>query len=91
VTDLEAVSGRPLVLSEIGVDSKNKDAWLAGLGGFLGANKRIVGFVYYNTSKQTTGATGYYRIDQRASYTAALRSTLAQLPDPEPGADQRCH
>jgi mannan endo-1,4-beta-mannosidase len=78
VAALKVLSGKPIVLSEIGSDGPNKTSWLQGLGGFIAADKRIAGFVYFNTSPQTTGATGDYRIDE-AGELAALRTSLAEL------------
>jgi hypothetical protein len=81
VSALEGLTSKPIVLSEIGVDGPNKANWLRELGPFVKANPKIAGFVYFNTSPQTTGATGNYRIDQHSSDLAALHSSLAQLGD----------
>ncbi|MCW2524345.1 MAG: glycoside hydrolase, family 26 [Frankiales bacterium] len=76
---LTGLSDKPVVLSEIGSDGSNKVSWLRDLGGFIKANSEITGFVYFNTSPQTTGATGNYRIDQQSADVNALRSTLTDL------------
>jgi mannan endo-1,4-beta-mannosidase len=86
VSQLDRLTSKPIVLSEIGADGSNKVEWLRELGPFLQANSRIAGFVYFNTSPQTTGATGNYRIDQRLEDLVALRASLAQLGLVAPGS-----
>jgi len=49
------------------------------LGSFIDANRRVVGFVYFNTSPQTTGATGNYRIDGKSGYLGAFRHSLRDI------------
>jgi hypothetical protein len=83
---LTALSDKPVLLSEIGSDGSNKAIWLGQLGPFVKANPEIEGFVYYNTSPQTTGASGNYRIDQQKSDLAALRDSLAELGLPGNGS-----
>ncbi|UQX90265.1 hypothetical protein M6D93_09755 [Jatrophihabitans telluris] len=79
VAALQHLSTRPLLLAEIGVEGSEQASWLAQLGPFMAANPRIRGFVYYDTTPETTGATGYYRIDKNPASVQALRTSLSGL------------
>lgn len=78
LTALAAVSAKPVLLSEVGVEGPAKAEWLSQLAPFVAANSQIAGVVYFNTSAGTTGATGNYRIDQQPADLAALNSSLPQ-------------
>jgi hypothetical protein len=84
---LHAVTHRPVVLSEIGTDAPGKATWLAALGPYLKVRPAVVGFVYFDTSPATTGATGLYDLDDptdRAAFARGLRA----LEPPTPGKDR---
>jgi hypothetical protein len=76
LTQLEALTGKPLLLSEIGADGTSKASWIASLAPLLKAHPRLAGFVWFNTTPQTTGASGYYRFDDTPADLAAFRAML---------------
>jgi hypothetical protein len=82
LAELRHVSAKPVILSEIGADGHGKVAWLAGLGSWLVQHPSIVGFVYFDTSPVSTGATGDYAFSSSPSTLGALRSTLPPLAGP---------
>jgi beta-mannanase len=73
---------RPVVLSEIGADGAYKTAWIESLAPYIEHTASIAGFIWFNTSPKTTGATGYYRIDDSPSQVSAFRAVLARLSIP---------
>lgn len=76
---LQRLSGKPVVLAEIGVEGSSQASWLGQLGPFVQANPRIRGMVYFDTTPESTGASGYYRIDKNAAALYALRRSLDSL------------
>ncbi|MEO3935347.1 glycosyl hydrolase [Dermatophilaceae bacterium Soc4.6] len=80
VEALSRLGPQPLVLAEIGVDGAGKAAWLRNLGPYLRQTTRVSGFVYFNTTPQTTGATGHYALG--SGDVPAFRTTLEQLAAP---------
>lgn len=76
---LLALSKRPVILAEVGADGAAKASWIAGFGGFVSSASRVVGFVWFNTSTETTKATGDYRFDDSPANTAAFAAMLAKL------------
>jgi putative protein kinase ArgK-like GTPase of G3E family len=75
------VSGsKPVVLAETGVDGAAKTAWITAFGGWLTTHGRIVGFVWFNTTPFTSGASGDYRFDDVTANALAFRRTLAGVP-----------
>jgi mannan endo-1,4-beta-mannosidase len=78
IAELRAVTGRPVILSEIGADGPNKLRWLAALGAYILSEPAIAGFVYYDTAPSTTGASGTYALES-ASEFSAFRSALASI------------
>jgi hypothetical protein len=75
---IETISKRPVILSEIGADGPGKAAWIEGLGQLIHADPRIRGFVWFNTTMQTTGATGDYVFTDSDADVTAFRELLAQ-------------
>jgi Glycosyl hydrolase family 26 len=75
---IEQLSNRPVILSEIGADGPGKAAWIQSLGQLLRANRRIRGFVWFNTTAQTTGATGDYIFNDNSADVSSFRAMLAQ-------------
>lgn len=73
-----ALTSKPVILSEIGADGPDKSRWISSLGPFLARHHDVAGFVWFNTSPQTTGATGDYRIDDTPGPLDAFRSLLDQ-------------
>ena len=82
VTKLRALTQLPIVLSEIGSDGADKTTWLAALGDYLHEHPRIVGFVYFDTSPASTGATGTYSLDDATERAAFARGLRALHPSP---------
>ena len=79
LVQLRALSSRPVVLSEIGANGPAAPTWVRGLAGYLAANRQIQGFVYFDTSPGTTGATGNYSIRQSPAMVAAFRSMVRAI------------
>ena len=79
VARLAALTHRPVILAEIGAEGAHKTDWIRSLGSYLARTPAIVGFVWFNTTPGTTGATGHYRIDDSPTQVAAFRSMLAAL------------
>lgn len=75
--ELVRLSRRPVILTEVGVDGHAKAKWIADFGRFVASHDRIVGFVWFNTSPATTGATGDYRFDDSAADISAFTKMLA--------------
>ncbi len=78
-SQVRAVTRKPALLSEIGADGADKAAWIAALPAFLADHPDIRGFVWFNTSPQTTGATGDYRIDDTDAHLTAFRDALKEM------------
>jgi len=77
--EIRTFTKKPAILSEMGADGDAKDSWIASLPSFLHDRPGIVGFVWYDTSPETTGATGDYRIDDTPAHLAAFRSALHDI------------
>jgi hypothetical protein len=67
---------RPALLSETGASGPGKVAWTRSLGTFLRAHPDVRGFVWFDTSPGTTGATGDYRIEDTPEHLQAFRDLL---------------
>jgi hypothetical protein len=79
VDELERLSSLPLVLSEIGAEGGSQASWLRQLPFLLRADPRIEGFVYFETSPATTGATGDYQIATSPSSVSAFKAMLRSV------------
>ena len=80
--EVRGFTDKPAMLAEIGASGPGKRAWIASLPAFLDEHPDIEGFVWFNTSPQTTGATGDYRIDEHGADLTAFRSLLHRLGTP---------
>lgn len=76
--EVRELTDKPAILSEIGADGDDKTSWLASLADFIGERPDIVGFVYFNTTPESTGATGHYELATDAELSA-FRGTLREL------------
>lgn len=76
--DVRGLTDKPVILSEIGADGSGKASWIASLGDFVADRPDIVGFVWFNTTPESTGATGDYELSGSAD-VAAFRRTLSQV------------
>lgn len=74
--EVRSLTSRPAMLSETGADGPGKVAWIASLDPFLRHRPGIAGFVWFNTTPESTGATGDYRIDDTAEHLDAFRGLL---------------
>ena len=74
--EVRTVTSRPAVLSETGAAEPGKVRWTTSLAGFLRAHPDVRGFVWFDTSPQTTGATGDYRIEDTPEHLEAFRDLL---------------
>ena len=79
VDQLKHLSSLPLVLSEIGAEGGSQASWIRQLQPFLRHDPRIQGFVYFETSPSTTGATGDYQIATSPRATSAFKEMLRSL------------
>jgi hypothetical protein len=76
---LVALTPKPVLLSETGVDGAAKATWIAAFGTWLARHDRVAGFIWYNTTPSSTGASGDYRFDDTPANAAAFRQSLAGL------------
>jgi hypothetical protein len=74
---LVALTRKPILLSETGADGAVKATWIAAFGNWLARHDRVVGFVWYNTTPSSSGASGDYRFDDTPTNAAAFRQSLA--------------
>ncbi|CUR55233.1 exported hypothetical protein [metagenome] len=74
--EVRTLTSKPAILSEIGADGEDKVRWIDSLPAFLDDRPGIAGFVWFNTSPETTGATGDYRIDDSTEHLDAFRHAL---------------
>ena len=81
---VSAFTSRPVILAEIGADGAHKSEWIASLQEYLASTPSIDGFIWFNTTPASTGATGYYRIDNSANQSAAFKAVLVGLHIPCP-------
>lgn len=77
--EVRDLTDKPALLAEIGADGPGKREWIDSLPAFLDEHPDIEGFVWFNTSPETTGATGDYRIDEDDEDLATFRALLSQL------------
>jgi len=80
ISRLSRLSAKPILLAETGVTGPGKQAWLRNIGDYLESQRRVVGFVYFDTSPGG-GATGDYNIDD-SSDAAALAASLRVIKAP---------
>lgn len=81
-SEVRSFTDRPALLSETGAEGETRSEWIASLVPFLRDRPDIRGFVWFDTSPETTGATGDYRIDDDPASIAALRAALRDLRVP---------
>jgi hypothetical protein len=74
--EVRAFTRRPALLAETGATGPQKVAWMGSLAAFLNDHPDIKGFVWFNTSPESTGASGDYRIDDSAAHLEAFRRLL---------------
>lgn len=77
--EVRELSDRPAILSEIGASGPGKRAWIRALPEFLETRPDIEGFVWFNTSPATTGATGDYRVDTDAPVITTFQQALTSM------------
>ena len=80
--EVRRITRRPALLSETGASGPEKEQWIESLVPFLRERPGIRGFVWFNTSPETTGATGDYRIDDSPDHLRAFRRALTALAIP---------
>jgi hypothetical protein len=66
-------------LSEIGADGPQQAAWISSLPALFDQHPRVAGFIWFNTSPATTGATGNYEFDRSTTSLDAFRSMIRKL------------
>jgi hypothetical protein len=76
--EVRRFTDKPAILSEIGADGDDKSAWISSLGDFVADRPDIAGFVWFNTSEESTGATGDYALSTSQD-VSAFRSTLERV------------
>ncbi|MDP9091824.1 MAG: hypothetical protein M3N95_02500 [Actinomycetota bacterium] len=79
LTGLSAITTKHVILSEIGADGTNQANWITSLAPFISTNPNIIGFVWFNTTPETTGATGHYMFTDTPASVTAFRGMLAAL------------
>jgi len=77
--EVRGFTDKPAILSEMGADGDAKSDWIASLPSFLKDHPGIVGFVWYDTTPESTGATGDYRFDDTEDHLSAFRDALKEI------------
>ncbi len=77
--EVRALTTKPALLAEVGASGPGKHAWIRSLEPFLDDHPDIAGLVWFNTSPETTGATGDYRIDDDPGDTEVFRDLMKDL------------
>jgi hypothetical protein len=79
-TTLQALQGvthnKNIIISETGADGPHKTEWITSFGQYLDSHPEIHGFVWFNTTPSTTGASGDYRFDDTPNNLNAFRRVL---------------
>jgi hypothetical protein len=73
---LKAIAHKQIIISETGADGPDKTKWITSFGHYLNSHAEIDGFVWFNTTPSTTGASGDYRFDDTRENLDAFRDTL---------------
>jgi len=74
---LQAVThNKNIIISETGADGPDKTDWITSFGQYLDSHSEIHGFVWFNTTPSTTGASGDYRFDDTPENLNAFRNVL---------------
>jgi Glycosyl hydrolase family 26 len=73
---LEAIAHKDIIIAETGADGPDKTKWITSFGQYLSSHSEIYGFVWFNTSPSTTGASGDYRFDDTPENLNAFRNAL---------------
>jgi hypothetical protein len=73
---LTKLTHRPVIISETGADRVGKLAWIKSFGPWLREHPRVRGFLWFNTTPASTGATGDYRFNVSPQHIAAFREML---------------
>jgi hypothetical protein len=73
---LAALSSRPIILAEIGADGRGQAAWIASLPALFSRHPHVTGFVYFDTTPATTGASGHYAFSDTPNSAAAFRTMV---------------
>jgi beta-mannanase len=79
LTAMQQLSKRPIILSEIGADGAGQAKWIASLAQLFARFPRINGFIYFNTTPATTGASGHYQFTGSGPSESAFRGLLSHL------------
>lgn len=74
--EVRTLTTRPAFLVETGAAGPDKTRWIASLATFLRAHPDVEAFVWFNTTPETTGATGDYRFDDTEADLEAFRELL---------------
>lgn len=82
IAAVSAFTSRPVILAEIGADGAYKSQWIASLQEYIASTPAIAGFIWFNTTPASTGATGYYRIDNSVDQVTAFKALVAGLHIP---------
>lgn len=83
---LTGLTSRSVLITETGADGPARADWVASFGDYLAAYDRIRGFVWFNTTPDSTGASGDYRFNATPTSARAFARMLADLNLDEPGA-----
>jgi hypothetical protein len=76
--EVRDLTDKPAILSEIGADGSEKASWISSLGDFVASRRGIVGFVWFDTTPESTGATGDYALS-RSEDVSAFREALDEV------------
>lgn len=74
--EVRAFTDKPAIIAETGADADVRDDYLAGLGDFFAQFPDVEGFVWFDTSPESTGATGHYQISDTSAHLDAFGRAL---------------
>ncbi len=74
--EVRAFTDKPAIIAETGADEAVRDDYLAGLGEFFDSYPDVEGFVWFDTSPESTGATGRYQISDSSANLDAFAQAL---------------
>lgn len=74
--EVRAFTDKPAIISETGADLAVRDDYLDGLGEFFERYPDVEGFVWFDTSPESTEATGHYQISDTPAHLDAFGKAL---------------
>ncbi|MFN8195922.1 MAG: glycosyl hydrolase [Nocardioidaceae bacterium] len=74
--EVRRFTDKPAIIAETGADEAVRDAYLDDLGEFFDRYPDVDGFVWFDTSPESTGATGRYEVSDTQEHLDQFRTAL---------------